>query len=75
MVSGRDVKHPVRHEGIAANAGSTIPSMEDTFPGNLTHEHLLELHVAAMVVGFTSLLATLVAVAFFIQMRRRFRHE
>ncbi|EFY99871.1 G-protein coupled receptor [Metarhizium robertsii] len=75
MVSGRDVKHPVRHEGIAANAGSTIPSMEDTFPGNLTHEHLLELHVAAMVVGFTSLLATLVAVAFFIQMRRRFRHD
>ncbi|KAG8426723.1 coupled receptor [Metarhizium acridum] len=75
MVSGRDVKHPVRHGGIAANAGPTIPSLGYTSTGNLTSEHLLELHVAAVVVGFTSLLATLVAVVFFIQMRRNFRHD
>ncbi|OAA38804.1 Plasma membrane G protein coupled receptor (GPCR) [Metarhizium rileyi] len=66
------VSHPVRHEGTASSRGLTL---EGTSNWGTTTEHVFQLNVAAVVVGSLSLLATLVAVAFFLRMRRSFRHD
>lgn len=75
MVPGLDVEYLGRHaEATSAKRGIIMPR-EDTSVGNAAFTHLFELNVAAVVVGSLSLISTIVAVAWFLRMRRGFRHE
>lgn len=76
MVPVLNVEYPVRHEEeTSAKRGLIIPRLEDTSVGNAAFAHLFELNVAAVAVGTLSLISTIVAVAWFLRMRRGFRHE
>lgn len=75
MVLFLDSKRSISQEDeILSSYGVIFPRLGGTHV-DLSSKRLRQLNVAAVVVGSLSLVATLTAVGFFIQMRRSFRHE